>query len=236
MLSAIKQGGIHISSPVIIKSSSQGMVMRLDPDIPFDELKKSVEEKFTESADFFKDAKVALAFEGRELTEEQEAEILESIDSHTQLKVLCIVEKELLGKTAKEKQEQPEELKNIGQFFKGTLRSGQILESETSIILIGDVEPGARVIARGNVVVLGRLKGTVYAGAGTDSSAFVAALYMEPAGIKIGEYTRKSRVRRPDGPMRPKLCRVDDGRICFETITKEELYRKNNHQPLEEWI
>lgn len=193
--------------------------MRLDPDIPFDELKLSVEEKFRQSAEFFRDAKVALAFEGRELTEEQEEEILEIIDNHTTLKVLCIVEKDLLGKRTKEKQDKKEELTNIGQFFKGTLRCGQLLESETSIVIAGDVEAGAQVIAKGNVVVLGKLTGTVYAGAGSNSRAFVAALFMAPAQIKIGEYTRKSRVRRPDGPLRPKVSRVKDGRICFETIT-----------------
>ena len=84
------------------------MVMRLDPDIPFGELKKAVEEKYRESTDFFKDAKVALAFEGRPLTEEQEEEILEIIDKSCKLKVLCIVDKAQL-----EKQEEPEKCRAV---------------------------------------------------------------------------------------------------------------------------
>ena len=211
------------------------MVMRLDPDIPFGELKKAVEEKYRESADFFKDAKVALAFEGRPLTEEQEEEILEIIDKSCKLKVLCIVDKAQLEKQEEpKKQENEDSLKNVGQFFKGTLRFGQILESETSMVLIGDVEEGAQIIARGNVVVLGKLKGSVYAGAGeNESRAFVAALFMEPSQIKIGMYTRKSRVRRSDRRMRPKISFVRDGRIRFETITKDDLYEEN-HKLLEE--
>lgn len=123
------------------------MVLRLDPALPFEELKEAVAEKFRESADFFKDAKVALAFDGRELTEEQEMELLQVIDENTRLKVYCIVDREHLEKRKEDRQDE-EELKNIGQFFRGTLRFGQVLESETGIVIIGDVEPGAQVIAR----------------------------------------------------------------------------------------
>ena len=81
--------------------------------------------------------------------------------------------------------------------------------------------------------MLGRLKGSVYAGAGNNKDAFAAALFMEPSQIKIGEYARKSRVRRQERRMRPKISMVKDGRICFETITKDDLYAKN-HEFLEE--
>ena len=130
-------------------------MLRLDPALPFEELKEAVAEKFRESADFFKDAKVALAFDGRELTEEQEMELLQVIDENTRLKVYCIVDREHLEKRKEDRQDE-EELKNIGQFFRGTLRFGQVLESETGIVIIGDVEPGAQVIARGG----GSLHGT----------------------------------------------------------------------------
>lgn len=192
-------------------------MLRLDPALPFEELKEAVAEKFRESADFFKDAKVALAFDGRELTEEQEMELLQVIDENTRLKVYCIVDRERLEKRKEDRQDE-EELKNIGQFFRGTLRFGQVLESETGIVIIGDVEPGAQVIARGSVVVIGHLKGTVYAQSPEPGEAFVAALYMEPELIRIGMYTRKSRVKRSGGPMRPKMCRVKNDRLCFETI------------------
>ena len=79
-----------------------------------------------------------------------------------------------------------------GQFYKGTLRSGQQIESETSIIVLGDVNPGAKVIAKGNIVVLGALKGIAYAGADGDDRCFVAALEMDPVQIKIGDHIGRS--------------------------------------------
>ena len=51
-----------------------------------------------------------------------------------------------------------------GQFYRGTLKRGDCLESEASIVIIGNVDHGARVTAKGNVIVLGELKGTVTAG------------------------------------------------------------------------
>jgi len=195
------------------------MVLRLNPEVPFEELKKDVEEKFKESADFFKDAKVTLSFDGRELTEEQEEEILDIIDQSTMLRVICIVSKADLSERTKDNTCTQKELNHIGQFFRGTLRSGQILESETSIIVAGDVESGAHIIAKGNVVVLGRLKGTVYAGAGCCDSAFVAALYMEPEQIKIGKYKRKGRSRYAKSSMNPKVAHVEEGMICFDVIS-----------------
>lgn len=54
---------------------------------------------------------------------------------------------------------------NTGEFYKGTLRSGQVLKCDTSIVIIGDVNPGAKIIAKGNIVILGSLKGNAYAGA-----------------------------------------------------------------------
>ena len=195
------------------------MVLRLDPDVPFEELKVLIEDKFKESADFFKDAKVTLTFSGRELTKDQEDEILEVIDGSTQLRVMCIVAEDALeGKTQKQ-EDTTDELMNIGQFFRGTLRSGQVLESEGSIIVSGDVENGASIIAKGNIVVLGRLQGMIYAGAGNNNDAFAAALYMEPSKIKIGEYKRKGRSYRKSTAMKPKMAHVEGGMICFDTIS-----------------
>ena len=217
--------------------------MKLDADMPFEELKKAVREKFTEASDFFRDAKTVLAYDGRVLTREQEEELLEIIDETTELKILCIVDKDILEQRAADMQQRrdhPEseedsqddirrELSGIGQFFKGTLRSGQILETETSIVLIGDVEAGAQVISKGNVVVLGCVHGSVHAGAAARDDAFVAALSMHPTQIKIGGYKRRGRspARDHSGMLRPRIARVKEGRICLETITKEDEYYKH---------
>ena len=114
-----------------------------------------------------------------------------------------------------------------GRFYKGTLRSGQVLESETSIIILGDVNPGARVISKGNVIVLGTLKGNIYVGAAGNENAFVAALSMEPMQIRIGDVIARCSdngpVKKKKTEDKPKIAYVEDGNIYIEPITKEVL-------------
>ena len=79
-----------------------------------------------------------------------------------------------------------------GMFYKGTLRSGQKLEAEDSIVIIGDVNPGASVIAGGNIVIIGSLTGSVQAGAKGNRNSFVMALSMEPIQIQIADIIARS--------------------------------------------
>ena len=184
-----------MSQTVVLKSNKYGINLILDHSIDFDQLLKDIAAKFEEAASFFKGAKMALSFEGRTLTQEEELRIVDTITSHSQLAIVCIVDndklREQMIREAIEQQEEEDAVKT-GQFYKGTLRSGQILECEASIIILGDVNPGAKVVCRGNIVVLGSLKGNAYAGAGGNETAFVAALEMDPVQIKIGDVIGRS--------------------------------------------
>ena len=66
------------------------------------------------------------------------------------------------------------------------------LESDASITILGDVNPGAKVISGGNIVVLGALKGNAQAGIYGNSDCFILALEMDPIQIRIGELIAKS--------------------------------------------
>ena len=81
-----------MSQSVTIKSNKYGINLVLDPEIGFDELLKDVVEKFKASSTFFKNAKLALSFEGRKLSEEEEQQIISAIESNTSFEILCIVE------------------------------------------------------------------------------------------------------------------------------------------------
>jgi septum site-determining protein MinC len=104
------------------------------------------------------------------------------------------------------------------------LRSGQVLESETSIIVIGDVNPGARIVSKGNIIVLGNLKGTAFAGATGNTNSFVMALEMSPVQIRIADTIARS----PDKPVKDKLKEtkiafLENGNIYIEPLSKEVL-------------
>ncbi len=121
-----------------------------------------------------------------------------------------------------------------GDFHRGTLRSGQYIESEGSVTVIGDVNPGAHITAAGNVVILGALKGNVQAGCFGDDNAFVFALAMDPIQIQIGEYIAKKpdedkkpkkRIRRPkkEQAEEAQIAIVKEGAIYIEPAIKSVL-------------
>ena len=223
-----------MSKPVMLKSNKDGINLILDEHMDFEELLKCILDKFKESEGFFKNAKMAISFEGRKLTQEEEFRIIETITDNTSVNIICILDNDALKEELirqKVERFEEEQAGKTGEFYKGTLRSGQVLDCESSIIILGDINPGAKVISKGNIVVLGALKGNAYAGANGNEQAFVAALVMDPIQIKIGDVIARSADKVQEGKKRkkkhsadvevdPQVAIVKDGNIYIEPITK----------------
>ncbi|WWR14593.1 septum site-determining protein MinC [Lachnospiraceae bacterium JLR.KK008] len=218
-----------MSSPVIIKSFQNGIAVYLDNTLAFSALLEEVGMKFRESAAFFKDARMAVSFEGRTLTEEEEKQLVEQIASNCRLQIVCVVgkdeEKNQTYVKAIHQMDQREQ--NEGQFYRGCLKNGQVLEIESSVIIIGDVYPGSSIAAKRDIIIIGGLYGQAYAGADGEEGHFVVALEMSPEKLKIGNVkydTTKKPGRWPIRPkVQPKIAYEKEGKIVVEPITKELL-------------
>lgn len=218
-----------MNNSVVIKGSKHGIVVVFDENVSFDELKEAIREKFSSASKFFEKANMAISFEGRKLDEAQEREVLDIISEVSDINIVCVIDSDEL-KDAYFQKAVEDKLDDIaahtGQFYKGTLRSGQILESESSIIILGDVNPGGKVIAKGNVVVLGTLKGNIYAGADGNEDAFVVAIDMDPMQIKIGDVIARCSDGGSIGKAKthePRIAYVDDGNIYIEKLERDVL-------------
>ena len=79
------------------------------------------------------------------------------------------------------------------KFYKGSIRSGQKMEFEGSLVILGDVNAGAEVLAEDNVVivVLGTLRGLAHAGAKGNKEAIIAAASIESAQIRIADIVKE---------------------------------------------
>jgi len=95
-----------------------------------------------------------------------------------------------------------------------TLRSGYRLENTGNVVVIGDVNPGAEIIAGGSVVVWGRLRGMVHAGAQGDSSAVVCALDLSPTQLRIADKIALS--PRRHGKPKPETARIVQGEVVAQ--------------------
>jgi septum site-determining protein MinC len=171
---------------------------------------------------------VVISLEGRSLTSSQEREILDTITENSHLKVLCITGKDdeqnlKFADIQKRLAFQREE--NFGQFYRGSLRNGQSIETETSIIILGDVSRGCAVYSSKDVVVLGTLEGSVHAGAGGNSSHFIAALGMSPEALKIGDYSYSPKPAKHGCGLFKKKDRPDNVPMIAYTY-KREIYLK----------
>jgi septum site-determining protein MinC len=97
-----------------------------------------------------------------------------------------------------------------------TLRSGQQLRHLGSIALLGDVNPGAEIVAGGDIIVWGKLRGTVHAGAMGNENAQVCALNMQPTQLRIARHIARSPEERRRKSS-PEVARVRNGQIVVES-------------------
>lgn len=246
-----------MSQHVVIKHNRYGIELVLDNTISFEELLAFVIEKFKASSDFFKDAKLAIAFKGRELAEEEMMAIVDAITENTSIQIMSIIEngtalEEIMKQQMEAMSEQsvpneevqkteqiPEdyiqyvpEQSIVSDFYIGTLRSGQVLECASSVTLVGDVNPGAKIISEGNVVILGALKGNASAGVTGNNSCFIFALDMRPIQLQIGQYYAKSpdkvvekkkfgrKVQKTTQEYSPTIATAKNGNIYIEPMKK----------------
>lgn len=216
---------------VLIKSFPNGIALHLDAEMPLEDLLQEIGYKFSEARAFFGTATMALSIEGRSVSPAEEIRILDTVRENSDLHIICLVGKdESTNKNFIKALAHMEKKMNDnedGQFFKGSLKNKEVLETENSIIILGDVDKGSAVISSKNIIILGSLYGEAYAGGNGRKGAFVAALEMEPERIKIGDFKYKSTAKAKWSGMRsktqPKIAYVKNERIVFEPLTKDLL-------------
>lgn len=242
-----------MDNSVIIKGSKSGITVFLDNEMPFEELLESVSDKFKNASKFFNNANMAISFDGRNLSAEEEKKILNIISDVSDLNIVCVLDenndmktvyeeavKKAIASTAVQVPEpasQPvsqtvSDLRTSCMFYKGTLRSGQVFEADGSVVVLGDVNPGGKVVAKGSVIVLGSLKGNIFAGVDGNENAFVVALEMSPMQIKIGDIIARSsdsgvnkisKGKNKSKILEPKIAYVYDQNIYIEDLEQNAL-------------
>lgn len=218
-----------MKNSVILKSFSSGISVIMDSTLEFEQLLQDIGQKFKEADGFFKDASFAISLEGRTLTDEEERQVLDAITSNSRIHILCLMgkdEKKNIKFVGIKENLTFQKDENCGQFYRGSIKNGDSIETEHSIVILGDVAKGSSVYSAKDIVILGTLSGEAYAGATGNSHHFVVALQMEPESLKIGDYQytapKKSRFGFHEKPV-PKIAYTTNGSIVVEPITNELL-------------
>jgi septum site-determining protein MinC len=103
---------------------------------------------------------------------------------------------------------------NKAMWVKHTLRSGTRIEYAGNVIVFGDVNPGAEIVAGGSVLVWGRLRGLVHAGADGDMNAVVGALEFSPTQLRIAGEIAVSPKKESKGKV--EIARLKEGHLIAE--------------------
>ncbi|MDR1914502.1 MAG: hypothetical protein LBQ68_08495 [Clostridiales bacterium] len=173
-------------SHVVFKGTNNGINVWLDENADIESIKESLRAKTNDAQDFFDDSDVAITFTGRSLSKDEESELLDIIFKETALSISCAETKE---EGAKARLTPPSARENRNEqltfFYEGALRNGQSIRYDGSVVVLGDANPGSEIIARGNIIVMGALKGLVHAGYTGDDTCYVSAIRLSPTQLRI---------------------------------------------------
>ena len=202
-----------------------GLLVRMDWEVPLSQLLVEVEEHIQKSPAFFADAKVFLEVDTRPVLQ-HEMEQLGVVLSRHGLNLQGVVSAASRVEGLSRPQPVLEPPKVVAPVIDGkealvvehrTVRSGEKVASAGHLVIMGDVNPGAEVIAEDNIIVWGALKGTAYAGVPNHEGAVIAALHLSPIQLRIAGYIARSPDARPLTEAIPELARIEQNEIVVES-------------------
>lgn len=212
---------------VTIKGTKDGFTVILDDHCSYDELLTEIEEKLsvnTRENDDNRLVPVRLEIGNRYLNNEQKKTIKELIRSKKHL----IVEEFHSNVITKQEAEQQ---RKINQMIKMTriVRSGQVVNITGDLLLIGDVNPGAKVIATGNIYILGALRGFAHAGSTGNREAVIVTSKLASSQLKISDVV--SQFAEDDIELEMECAYIDKKSNQITLDRLQTLPRMNHNNP-----
>lgn len=214
---------------VKLKGSRFGLELLIAPGTSFPAVKEDIQEKLEAGGKFFRRGTIIHLAPGR-LTAEQEKVLLKLFRQHGVMFRVEALEKlsaasiptPPLDRPVKEEISSPPMVAAEQKMLviNRTLRGGQEITTPGSVLICGNVNPGAQVIAGGSIDIRGVCRGMVHAGANGDASAFIIADRLMPVQIRIADKI----ARAPDGEMKkPKVAErasIKDGTVIIESMER----------------
>lgn len=190
------------------------IVIRLNEEAKFEEIYLRLKKKLPELKKMYRNQKTPIRVTGKVLKNREIEELQDLIKSQIDVEVDFDMPRGLglhnIRRTYDKKITTSET-----KFHRGSLRSGQKLETEGSIVILGDVNAGAVVIASENIIVLGALRGLAHAGAKGNKQAIISAGTFNSLQVRIANIVKE--LNRDEEPMR-KLAYISiiDDKIVIE--------------------
>ena len=175
---------------VSVNLKKDEIVIKLSEVAEQEEIIESLKKKLPELKKLYKDEKTPIKITGKVLKNKEIDQIQEMIKGKIDVEIEFDMPKTLGLHSIKKTFERNIAISET-KFHRGFLRSGQKIETEGSIVIIGDVNSGAEVIASDNIIVLGSLRGLAHAGAKGNKQAIIAAGLVDTVQIRIANIVKE---------------------------------------------
>ncbi len=223
---------------VKLKGSRHGLQLIFSPNVDFESIREDIQRKLEEGSNFFRRGTVIQVAPGA-LSEANAGVLRKLFHQHG---VLFRVEdpaeepprpapkKAAPPPQPEERPPEPAPVPNVIPVeeekkmlvINRTVRGGQEIQTQGSVMICGNVNPGAQIIAGGSIDIRGTCKGMVHAGAYGDATAFVVADRLMPTQIRIAD-----RIAQPpeqmETPTVAERASIVDGKIVIEPIERQEV-------------
>lgn len=220
-----------MSEAISIKGIREGLLVTLSEAEAWGDTSQALLARIEQSVDFFKGARLALALGARPLSVTDLSNLRSVLSEHNvslwtvlsdspatmnsaQSLGINIALPSTLPQSQPDPETDSEEAREGAVLARRTLRSGRSVRHPGHVVIIGDVNPGAELVAGGNIVVWGRLRGVAHAGADGDETAIVCALDLSPTQLRIAGHIATSPSRK--GEAGPEMARLKNGHIIAE--------------------
>ncbi len=228
-----------VQGNIAIKGTRDGLRLTLEPETPFGELLTALAERLAEAPSFFRGASLSIDTTQRRLRVSERTQ-LEALLAHYQMSITPAggVSQNLTTARTAQTQEFPRgeawlaseaapttllgeqttrDLRESDDtlFLRRTVRSGQAIHHHSNIVVLGDVNPGAEIVAGKDIIVWGVLRGMVHAGYPDNEGAMVCSLLLAPVQLRIAHLLS----RPPEGldvQPRPEVATIRSGQIVVE--------------------
>lgn len=211
------------NSLIQIKGLRDGLLVSLD-DAPWETQLAALIARVDAQPSFFQGARLALDVTSQVLKVDDLVHLRDQLSERGIFLWAVISESptteqtaQLLGLATRISKPRPEEarayaVEDLGEetalFLDRTLRSGTRIEFAGHVVVLGDVNPGAEIVAGGNVIIWGRLRGMVHAGSKGNREAVICALDFSPMQLRIAD--EASAAMGPQTQSRPQIARINE--------------------------
>lgn len=194
-----------------ISQTTNEIIMSVSVIAQIDEIIEEIRFKLPKLKEFYRTSRIPMRFTGRLFSEEEIGKIKELISNEINVEIKFDTISDLLGLHAIKKTFEADTEISETKFVLNSLRSGQREEYQGSIVICGDVNFGAEIIAGGNIMVLGALRGLAHAGANGNTMAFISANFIDVTQIRIANLVREVGEKIDRCP----ICKVEKNEIII---------------------